>query len=417
MSGDHKEEEDKVFVNGKAGSITMFDFIIVLLKASLGTYGLKLAYCFQTGLIAGILIDFIVAVVSYFGMMLMLKCAVYYEVNSIEDIWEAVVSKRTRFIPGVFSFYAMVVCIYLYFLQIINLFQTAIISFGIDPSSLLASSYIIFIIMFIIIILPTTFYMSFKLCVLQAKIGMILYIFIIAQGIYWFAKYTMDFGFDPTHQLKLFEISGRTAECLYSFGTAFMFAPLVYPGFIHMNFPTYHRWKYVFAWTHILLFLIYGIQGVSGYLTFFDKITNTLTLTLLPMEPIVQITYIATAIMILMTLPFRMNPATYIMFMKLGSKGKTSKGFTFLGGITITLTMFCFSQFRNPYVSIIPCLLEVDGACLVYIFPPILYLVGKVTKNKLDVIIAILVLLYGLINIAFTVWQSIIPTVQGLIKE
>lgn len=406
---------DKPFVPQIRYTISLSDFVLVMMKGSLGTYGLSLGYYFGCGIVLGIIICIVIGFISYYGMLLHLKCAAHCKCGSLNEICEKAIGPKSGIFVSIVSIYAMVTIIMTYLKQIVQLTQSLLYQLVPGIPFYIVSPYFIFMMILLLYFIPTNVSLSFKVITFQSKMGILMILLLVIHTIYWFVHFTITDGLINLEDVQLFAFNTRTIECVSSFTKAFVFAPFVYPGFRHMEIPTYNRWKKGLIWAHSMMVIIYIIIGVFSYLTFPHINEPTLILYEYPQESIiVSVAYAAMILMLLFTTILRLDPAKYLLFGMISNKIQPTHFYFVGGGVGIIFLSFMISLWRNKVTAIIPVVLDICAVCLVMIFPPVLYIKIRPPDHFIIMIGAVFTLAVGILAIIGIVLMDIYPLALSL---
>lgn len=400
---------EQPFVEKRLDGLSMFSMIIVIIKIMLGTYGMKLGYVFRCGVINALVINGIVALASYTAMMLYLKCAVYYECSTFEEIWTKSISRRTAPIQGFISLYESVGFIMLYLNQITELYRDFLYTISTDFPTLIYTEYIPLLVVFLIYYIPTNMTLSFKAVTGSSYVATLIYLFLIAHVIYWFVIRYKQNGFDPRNEIVYSRFGTITIECFSALSVSYGFVPLVYPGLRHLKNPTYSRWKTVFGVIHLGSFLMYSLLGIFGYFTFFDEANGELNIMLYPKVPIVQACFVLTIIMVLLTTIVSINSAKFLLFSTFTNTSTVSKKYMRVCGIAIIVISMFGSTLPGYIFSWFSYLNELILIYLEFILPSVFYLRLPSGYTAWLKVASVIIFLFGFLCAGFSTYLTVSP--------
>lgn len=116
--------------------------------------------------------------------------------------------------------------------------------------------------------------------------------------------------------------------------------------------------------------------------------------------------HILTFVYIIFTIPIVLNSAKYVLLNTLHKKDDFSKDVWIPIGITATLISLSLANLTGKTSEYIFIISDILALLLLFFFPPIFYIKGFGTKNKLHFIGAILELVIGIAAIAFIIYAD-----------
>lgn len=418
MKQKRKKGDDRPIFS-RFGSLSFFEFVFCCLNSIIGTGALSLGYAFTSGLLFTNALNIIIALISLYSLKLFVLSASYFHESTFEEIWTVAFSRSTVVFPAVCSIVSSISNImkYLSFLQdsVVTILSTILKIIMDDPQDAITEiEHYRFLIGFIIVFffcVPTCFSSNLHYAVIISILSVSLFICII---IYIIARFIMMIeinGFDPNNRLKLIDLNGHISGTISSLAFSYLFYPFAWPGLRHSNNPSVNNLSKAFYATIFFSFILYTIFGTFSYLSFFDGNKGGIILDYYPDETytdkiLLIIGHILTFVYIIFTIPIVLNSAKYVLLNTLHKKDDFSKDVWIPIGITATLISLSLANLTGKTSEYIFIISDILALLLLFFFPPIFYIKGFGTKNKLHFIGAILELVIGIAAIAFIIYAD-----------
>lgn len=265
------------------------------------------------------------------------------------------------------------------------------------------------LVIFIVLCVPASISTDLKFVVITSYISLAFFFCLLIYVIVRFCVMVSRDGFDPNHRFKLFDVKDNISSSISSLTYAYLFYPFAWPGLRHARNSTVKGLTNMFAATIIIAFILYSIMGTFSYLSFFNENTGGIILDYYPSdtttnEILLIIGHIFTFVYILLTVPVVLNPARYILLNCINKRDSFPTEIWALIGITLSLISLFLANTPDRISDIIFIITDLLTLILLFIFPPIFYLRGFGTKNKLHFVGSIFEILIGLALISFMIY-------------
>ncbi|KAK8897992.1 hypothetical protein M9Y10_000237 [Tritrichomonas musculus] len=399
------------------GSLNFPEFVACFLNSMIGTGVLRLGSAFNSGIIFTHILNIFIAVISFYSLKLFVLAASCYHESTFEEVWSVAFTRKLMFIPAICSILSSFsnIMSYLGYLQssLVQIISYIILLVNKDGQDIIRSmeqySILFGLVIFIVLCVPASISTDLKFVVITSFISLAFFFCLLIYVIVRFCVMVSRDGFDPNHRFKLFDVKDNISSGISSLTYAYLFYPFAWPGLRHARNSTVKGLTNMFAATIIIAFILYSIMGTFSYLSFFNENTGGIILDYYPSdtttnEILLIIGHIFTFVYILLTVPVVLNPARYILLNCINKRDSFPTEIWALIGITLSLISLFLANTPDRISDIIFIITDLLTLILLFIFPPIFYLRGFGTKNKLHFVGAIFEILIGLALISFMIY-------------
>lgn len=403
----------------RLGTLNFIEFSFCCLNSVIGTGALQLGSTFTSGLAFTHILNIFVALVSLYSLKLYVLSASIFHESTFEEIWAVTFPKCTIFIPALCSVILSItnVMSYLTFLQGSAISILTMIILLINENSQETINKINefkFLIGFLIVVVfcvPTSISSNLRFVVMSSFISVSFFLCIIIYVIIRFSIIVSDKGFDPNHRIKAVDLKDHISSSISSLTYAYLFYPFAWPGLRHSKNPSQKNLSITFYTVISVVFILYTIMGTFSYLTFFDENTGGIILDYYPYHTQSEkiqliIGHIITFIYILLTIPIVLNSARYILLNCIHKKDEFPLEVWAPVGITMSLVSLILANIADNISNVIYIISDILTLIQLFIFPPLLYLRGFGTRNKLHFIGSILEIALGIAAISFMIYAD-----------
>lgn len=374
----------------------------------IGTGPLKLGYAYKCGVVLASLLTILFAVFGFMASHLFLKTAAHHKASTFEEQWRAAFGKRTIIIPAVTSFSIFWILAIFYLQFLVSSMTNIILESKRDVSPYLISPYVEMGMIFFTFGIFTIYNYSVSALFRVSVIASFCIILLVIHTIYWFIRTCIEVGFDPTKSIKYFSIDDSLGDCIGSLLTAYCYQPLSFPGLRHIKDLTLKSGNRIFFFVMTIVCIIYLIFGITGYFTFFDKITSDLILNQYPKCFIVFIANIAVFVLILCSLPSVFSAARYSLLSTIFNQYEIDRYIWVTFGIVMFISGIAISTLSNRIKKIIYFLCNISAISVSYGMPSILYLKTYGMKEKINTALAIILIFVSAAGLSFMTYNFVI---------
>lgn len=415
----HSEEDTPLFRN--FGNVKFIDFVVYCLNVAIGSGALKLGYAFRAGLLFSIIINIIVAILSFYSLHLYALAASHYHSGTFKDIWKSAFSEWSSDILAIANvLFALInVMGYYQFLQgsamtIIRLMLR--ISTTDENKTLDTVSHYQFLIGFIITIVfscPFCLSLNQQTVILVSYISMGAFILLVLYVIVRFSVTVSKDGFDPNHEFKLIDFPDYAVGCISSFILAYMIYPLEWPNLKDSRNGSKKGLTYLFSTIIISCFTLYLLMGIFSYFSFFSKNTGGSILNFYPEDKISDLIFliighILSFIMVLFTMLVRINVCRF-SFIKIFDKSSKSNPDNWGPlGITFSFLGCTLSNCSSIVSDNLGKIGDLIAAFYMFFIPPIIYLRGHGKSKLFYLFMSIIELIVGCAAFIFLFYYDFI---------
>ncbi|XP_010891403.1 sodium-coupled neutral amino acid transporter 3 isoform X2 [Esox lucius] len=185
-------------------------------------------------------------------------------------------------------------------------------------------------------------------------------------------------GLDDSHcETRMFTINSQTAYTIPILAFAFVCHPEVLPIYTELRNPTQKRMQHVSNLSILVMYTMYFLAALFGYLTFYGKTESELLHTYSKIDPydtLILCVRLAVLTAVTLTVPIVLFPVRRALNQMFFS----SKSFNWIRHVAIALALL---SFINMLVIFAPNILGIFGIigatsapCLIFIFPAVFYI-------------------------------------------
>lgn len=401
------------------GQLSFAEFIFCCLNSLIGTGVLRLGSAFASGLLFSHVLNILIAIVSLYSLKLYVLSASCFHESTFEEIWSATFSRTTVIIPAICSILSSIsnIVSYLSFLQgSVVTILSMIIKMALDNTEATINNiekytFLIGIMIVFVVCVPISFSNNMRLIFQLSIVSVSCFLFILIYVIIRFFLIISKNGFDPNKRFKLVDFNSHISGSISSFTFAYLLYPFAWPGLRHSKNPTPRNLSKTFYVTIGACYVLYSLMGTFSYFSFFDENTGGIILDYYPSDTITDqilliIGHIATFIYIMLTIPNVLNSARYILLNTLHKKDEFPKDVWVPIGIMISFISLVLANITSGISNYIFIVRDLLTLVQLFIFPPIFYLRGYGTKNKLHFVCSILELILGVVAIGFIIYAD-----------
>uniref|UniRef100_A0A3P9AKG9 Amino acid transporter transmembrane domain-containing protein n=1 Tax=Esox lucius TaxID=8010 RepID=A0A3P9AKG9_ESOLU len=189
---------------------------------------------------------------------------------------------------------------------------------------------------------------------------------------------TDSYGLDDSHcETRMFTINSQTAYTIPILAFAFVCHPEVLPIYTELRNPTQKRMQHVSNLSILVMYTMYFLAALFGYLTFYGKTESELLHTYSKIDPydtLILCVRLAVLTAVTLTVPIVLFPVRRALNQMFFS----SKSFNWIRHVAIALALL---SFINMLVIFAPNILGIFGIigatsapCLIFIFPAVFYI-------------------------------------------
>lgn len=386
-------------------SISILDAVTVYVNTAIGTGVLKLGPAWRCGAILASVVSAIICAVSLYGLFLFVKAAVYYRQPTLESCWEKGIGRKSSVISFLISFLVIFIVEVFYIQFICQAIQSLIREFWPTAGGVITQNYTIMGICTVLFFIPVVCISSPRTIVLTSRAAIVCIVYLSIHTIYWFVWHTKEYGFDPNHQLTYFRFDATLANCLSSLATAYLIAPVTFPGLIHITNSTPNRVMKTFTCVLLVCFVIYNIQGLFSYFTFFDLNEGGLILDYYPQTYYVASGKVAIIILMILSVPQVLNPARFVLINFIWKTYNYPKSVWIGVGICLYVIGVILSTLGMPWVFVMGFFVDTFAPTLLFMIPSILYLAAYRMTDLKHAVGAITMIVLGIGMLSFIIWS------------
>ncbi|KAL4655221.1 hypothetical protein GN956_G5825 [Arapaima gigas] len=176
---------------------------------------------------------------------------------------------------------------------------------------------------------------------------------------------------------RMFTVNSQTAYTIPILAFAFVCHPEVLPIYTELRNPTQRRMQHVSNISILVMYTMYFLAALFGYLTFYDKVEAELLHTYSRIDPydtLILCVRLAVLTAVTLTVPIVLFPVRRAIQQML----LANKGFSWIRHITIAVTLLSLINILVIFAPNILGIFGIIGAtsapCLIFIFPAIFYI-------------------------------------------
>lgn len=405
LSPDTSDNGEVKIFGGRKDQLTSYQIVIYMINLMIGTGPLKLGYAFRCGVILGSLFTILFAIFGFMSSHLFIKTAAHHKASTFEEQWRATFGTSTIMFPAIasFSIFWIIAIFYLQFL--VSSLSNIILRYAPNVTPYLINPYVEMGIIFATFGMFTIINYSVSILFYISVLAIFCIVFLIIHTIYWLAHTINEVGFDPTNSIAYFHFDQSLADCIGSLLTAYCYQPFSFPGLRHVRDLTLKSGKRIFIFIMVTVCSIYLLFGITGYFTFFDKITSDLILDQYPQNGIVFAANIAVFVLILCSLPVVFSAARYSLISSIYNQQEIDRYIWITFGIIMFLSGIVVSTLSNIVIDLINYLCNICAISVSYIIPSILFLKTFGMKDKFNSVLAIILLVVAAAGTAFITYN------------
>lgn len=402
------------------GNVKFLDFIVYCLNIAIGSGALKLGYAFRAGIIFSLIVGIVVAVFSFYSLQLYVLTASHYHASTFEEIFRVAFSEWASILLAIFSIIFATINLmgYYQFLQgSVITFVSFIIELFDDTSEeseeIANYQFLIGIIITIVFSVPFCSSTNYRNTIFVSYIAMgafaILFLYVIVR----FGITVSKDGFDPNHELKLFDVKEHCLDCFSCFILAYLIYPLEWPSLKNSKNSSKKGLTLLFFTLIVSCCSIYCLIGIFGYLTFFSKNTGGSILNYYPTETktdqvLLIIGHVLSFVLVIFTMLVRINVCRFSLVKIFERKDSLSPETWSLFGIIFSLIGCVLSNLPSNITDVLGKIGDLIAAVYMFFIPAVIFIRSHGKSRPFYLIVAILELLAGIGSLVFLIYFSFI---------
>ena len=404
----HPLKDDSFLIFPRSGTLSFIDLVTCGLNAVFGIGIFRIGSYFNSGYLSIIILNMIIAIVSYYSLFLYVLSAAHYHQCTYEEIWVVAFSKKTVFIPA----FCSIISYFIFFgldTQWISKTVHQMISVwapGLDKA--FSNIWTLTLILLLVFYIPICFVNNLKIFVWIARIKLFCFFLIL---LYVFVRFILGLknrGFDPNNTASAFKIDDKILTDLSGYVFSYELMPFAYPGMRHAAFPTIDKMKKMFLTVIAICFVYYILVGIFFYLTFYGQNSGYESIFSFYSNDWFNLCFMIIGILgIILSTPQLLNNDRYILLNAINRSEKFPKIFWFMVGVTIVLISSTIANLTGKINFIMNLISEVLALFLIFAFPPAFYLKAYGKSVKLHFIGSIFMLALGVIILGLILYHDI----------
>lgn len=267
-NGPQGRDEDTFITPNRESSISWASCLSIFVNCLIGMGAIRNGRHNNTGILLNLLINVILALVTYYGMWMLLYVINCNKSTSYETCWT---SSGFRF-PGIISIGIFLPCIgfmSLYFSTIHLMFSTLMEFVWQDCPRLVKDNYVVSFVV-VILILPIIFQQDLRYLAVTSHIANAITIVFVGFCVYFCVKRNLYYGFNDKNQISVFDLSKDWMSAFGDYvGTYTAYAFLFLSVRTMYNF-TYKRSKKLLLYTLIIFCIFNEIIGLITYFVLYN---------------------------------------------------------------------------------------------------------------------------------------------------
>lgn len=363
-------------------SLTIQEAVAVMCNTAIGTGMLKLGYVFRCGAMLSCIVNTILGLLSLYGLYIYVEAASFWRQPTFETMWIKAFGYASSIISFIIS-YVSAVLVMMFYIQFVAQSIQSIINEFWEVNQVVTDNYTIMGIASVLCFIPICFVSSPKTVAKLCYVAIVCIVYLSIHTIYWFVWHVNEYGFDPNGQLAFFRFDDTLANCFSSLSTAYLIAPVAFPGIQHVRNPTPRRLMRVFTLMIATCYILYTVLGLSSYFTFFDENEGGLILDYYPQTWYVTSAKVAITILMILSIPMVLNPSRFVTINMIWPCDHYPKAvWVAVGIVTYFFAVFC-AFLDEPWATILSVTCDSFSPLLLFVVPSVLFLKGYKTSRKL----------------------------------
>lgn len=333
------------------------------------------------------IVNTVLGALSLYGLFLYVEAAAFWRHPTFETMWSKAFGYRSSFISFIISYISAVLVAMFYIQFVAQSLQSILYEF--IPGSeggLLTNNYVITGIVSVLCFIPICFVSSAKTIAKLCYVAIVCIVYLTIHTLYWFVWHVREYGFDPNKQIAFFRFDDTLVNCFSSLSTAYLIAPVAFPGIQHVGCATPRRLTRVFTLMILACYVLYTVMGLSSYLTFFDENEGGLILDYYPKSWYVTSAKFAITVLMILSVPMVLNPARFVTINMVWRHDNYPKEvWITVGIVTYFLAVFC-AFLDEPWATVLSVLCDAFSPILLFVLPSVLFLKGYKATRKLHML-------------------------------
>ncbi|OHT07023.1 Transmembrane amino acid transporter protein [Tritrichomonas foetus] len=408
-------EKESIFDIPVPGDSSMFGCFQILLNTAIGSGTLMVPYAYTAGVGTELLISSVFCFVAYMALYFLIEASQYTNTYDYYGIFRSCFGQKYMWFLNLSIFLVQYGTVTIYCLWNGRLLNHLVGS----SNPILGSNAFWSFLIVATLVFPLIIFRSISHLESFASISTFFIVLLIVHALYWMIRDVNDFGFDPNHELKVFEFSRYQViiSALSVNSMAFNCHLNLFSCLEHLKNCTLKRAHQLCGLTVLVSFGLYNCFGLFSYFDLFDKIGAGSSLEFYPHPNIfTKITIVGVVVVLIVSSPLVVWAAR-IGFNNLIWKDKpvTPLRWVLIGG-GLTLTAALLASSSEDVIFFFDIVGGFFTPTIEFVLPAIFFLKIQRGAPKWKVITASIVLFFSIVSIVACIYQAIKQIIEAATK-